>query len=113
MSTRDRSLTRRAYRLLLRLLPADFRAEFGAEMEGVFAEERAATARRPWLVSRLWLRTIGGILVTAPRQHADVLAQDATYASRSLARTPIFTATASEKPAGPVGRRCQYWKFQV
>ena len=106
MSTPDRSLTSRAYRLLLRLLPADFRAEFGYEMEGVFAEERDAAARRPWLMSRLWLRTAGGMLATAPRQHADVLARDVTYAVRTLARTPVFTATAVLALALGIGGLC-------
>jgi putative ABC transport system permease protein len=106
MSTPAASLTQRLYRLLLRLLPADFRAEFGHEMEGVFAEQRDAAARRPWLVSRLWLRTVGGILAVAPRQHADVLAHDVTYAARTLARAPIFTATAVLALALGIGGMC-------
>ena len=106
MSNRKTPLTRRAYRLLLRLLPADFRAEFGHEMEGVFADEHAAAGRRPGLVGRLWLRTVAGILAIAPAQHLSVLAQDLSYAGRSLARTPIFTATAVLALALGIGGMC-------
>ena len=106
MSPRERPLTRRLYRLLLRLLPADFRAEFGHEMEGVFLEEHAAAARRPGLLGRLWFRTAGGILAAAPRQHVDVLTQDVTYAGRTLARTPVFTATAVLALALGIGGMC-------
>ena len=54
----------RAYRALLRLLPGDFRAEFGHEMEGVFLDEHreASGAARRGASWRLWLRTLGGIL---------------------------------------------------
>ena len=39
------SRTTRFYRALLRLLPFDFRSDFGSEMEQVFAEQRAEAAR--------------------------------------------------------------------
>ncbi len=102
------SRTERAYRLLLRLLPGDFRAEFGHEMEGVFLDEQreAAGAARPGASWRLWLRTLGGILATAPAQHVDVLKQDLTYSGRSLARTPVFAATAVLALALGIGGMC-------
>ncbi len=40
MPTAKPSFAQSVYRLLLRLLPGDFRAEFGHEMEGVFLDER-------------------------------------------------------------------------
>jgi hypothetical protein len=43
--TTSQSSTRR-FRLLLRLLPTEFRGDFGSEMEQVFAEQRADAARR-------------------------------------------------------------------
>ncbi len=108
MRTAKPSLAERAYRMLLRLLPADFRAEFGHEMEGVFLDEqreaaRAAGTGASW---RLWLRTLGGIVATAPAQHADVLKQDLTYAGRTLARTPVFAGTAVLALALGIGGMC-------
>ena len=48
-SPRRRSRVRRAYRALLRLLPFEFRSEFGDEMEDAFHEERDdVRARRNW-----------------------------------------------------------------
>ena len=55
---------------------------------------------------RLWLRTLGGILATAPAQHLDVLKQDLTYSGRSLARTPVFAATAVLALALGIGGMC-------
>ena len=99
MRTAKPSLAERAYRMLLRLLPADFRAEFGHEMEGVFLDEQREAARAAGTGAwwRLWLRTLGGIVATAPAQHADVLKQDLTYAGRTLARTPVFAGPPSSR----------------
>jgi putative ABC transport system permease protein len=46
MSTQDKSFSGRAYRLLLRLLPFEFRGDFGSEMEEVFRDQRAEASRR-------------------------------------------------------------------
>jgi predicted permease len=101
------SRVRRFYRLLLRLLPSDFRAEFGHEMEGVFLDEhRAAETARRGAASRLWLRTLFGMLAIAPAQHLDVLKQDVTYATRSLARAPVFAGTALLALALGIGGMC-------
>lgn len=108
MPTPTPSRAERAYRALLRLLPEDFRAEFGHEMEGVFLDEQreVSQARRRGAMARLWARTLGGIVATAPAQHADVLKQDLTYASRALARTPAFAATAVLALALGIGGAC-------
>ncbi|MBK5296760.1 MAG: ABC transporter permease, partial [Vicinamibacteria bacterium] len=108
MRTPKPSRAERAYRLLLRMLPGDFRAEFGREMEGVFLDEQreAARAARRGASWQLWLRTLGGILATAPAQHVDVLTQDLTYAGRSLAQTPVFAGTAVLALALGIGGMC-------
>ena len=107
MRPAKQSRAQRAYRALLRLLPGDFRADFGHEMEGVFLDEhREAAGTRRGASWRLWLRTLGGILATAPAQHVDVLKQDLTYSGRALARTPAFAATAVLALALGIGGAC-------
>lgn len=87
---------RRAYRALLRLLPFEFRAEFGRDMEAAFSEESADVRGRRSRVEtlRFWLRTAKDFARTAPRQHWDVLRQDLRVGGRLLARNPGFAATA-------------------
>ena len=84
----------RPFRLLARLFPSEFRAEFGAEMAETFAAERREAERGGrGSVPRLWLRTLGGALRTAPREHWDLLRRDGAVALRALRRRPGFAAT--------------------
>lgn len=100
------------YRTLLRLFPADLRAEYGAEMERMFLADLAAARgpRRAWL----WLRAIGdacrhglgarldrwtrfsktqGYVEYEPRRWwMDTLRYDLRHAVRGLARQPGTTA---------------------
>jgi putative ABC transport system permease protein len=81
------------YRTLLRLYPASFRAEYGGEMEAVFADrQRRASGLRSRL--GLWGSAALDVVANAPRAHMDILGQDLRHTARSLARTPGFTATA-------------------
>ncbi len=86
----------RIYAGLLRLLPFDFRAEFGSEMEDVFREQREETARRRGFgaLLRMWSATIADIFRMAPREHASVLAQDTRYALRMMRRNVVYTLAA-------------------
>ena len=80
------------YRALLRLYPASFRAEYGAEMMKDFSRDwREASS-----LGRAALLLAAGVdsLVNASRVHADITSQDLRYAIRSLRRTPGFTVTA-------------------
>jgi putative ABC transport system permease protein len=90
------SRTTRLYRVLLRLLPFDFRSDFGPEMEQVFAEQRAEAERGAGKVGvwRLWWETLKGIFTTAPREHLSMLRQDSTFALRMMRKNIGFTIAA-------------------
>jgi putative ABC transport system permease protein len=83
----------RLFRRLVRLLPADFQADYARDMERTFEAQRrdAVRERRVW---RLWIDTVADLLRTAPREHAAQLAQDAAYALRVFRVAPGFTAVA-------------------
>ena len=86
----------RLYRALLRLLPFDFRSDFGPEMETVFREQQDEARRRGGRPSvlRLWWETISGIFRTAPAEHAAMFGQDAGFALRMMRKNPGFTLAA-------------------
>jgi putative ABC transport system permease protein len=95
MAATDSRATR-FYRALLRLLPFDFRGDFGPEMETVFHEQRKEAERRGGAagVLRLWWEMIVGIFKTAPSEHAAMFAQDAGFALRMMRKNPWFTLAA-------------------
>jgi len=86
----------RFYRTLLRLLPFDFRSDFGPEMETVFTEQHKEAERREGAtgVVRLWWETIVGIFRTAPGEHLAMFRQDAGFALRMMRKNPGFTLAA-------------------
>jgi putative ABC transport system permease protein len=90
------TFSQRAIRGLLRLLPADFRENFGGEMERTFEEQKREAERRGKAGDfvRLWLETLTGIFRTAPREHWEILKQDVSYAWRMLQKSPGFALTA-------------------
>jgi putative ABC transport system permease protein len=86
----------RRFRMLLRLLPAEFRGDYGPEMEQVFAEQRAEAAEHgdKMGVWRLWYETVKGIFTTAPREHFAMLRQDSGFALRMMRKNLGFTLAA-------------------
>jgi putative ABC transport system permease protein len=86
----------RYLRMLLRLLPAEFRGDYGPEMEQVFAEQRAEAARHGDKIGiwRLWWETAKGIFTTAPREHLAMLGQDSRFALRMMRKNLGFTIAA-------------------
>ena len=93
MSPRPPRVPHRLFRALMRLFPFEFRAEFEPEMEAVFDEQRREAPTRR-LRLRLWARTLVDTLRAAPREHFDILCQDARFAVRVLRRSPGFALTA-------------------
>ena len=96
MSSAKESFGDRFYRGLLRILPFDFRSEFGDDMEETFREQRAATVQRQGSmgVFRMWWATITDIVRMAPREHLSVLAQDTRYALRMMRKNRAYTLAA-------------------
>jgi len=82
----------RAFRLLLRIFPAEFRGDYGREMEAVFREQRRETAGQKAGLFRLWGETIVGIFRTAPGEHIEMFRQDGGFALRMMGKNKGFTA---------------------
>jgi putative ABC transport system permease protein len=88
--------SQRLFRALVRVLPFDFRINYGGEMEGVFREQQRAVEERGGLLGALtlWKETIFGIFTTAPREHWQILTSDCGYALRMMRKNIGFTVVA-------------------
>lgn len=61
----------RAFRRLVRLYPAAFRAEYEDQLVGLFADQLrdSQATGRTLAVTRLWAQTLVDLVATAPREH--------------------------------------------
>src|SRR6201994_547271 len=86
----------RALQLLMPLLPAEFRGDYGPEMEQVFAEQREEALRSgdKMGILRLWWETAKGIFTTAPSEHWSMLKQDTGFAMRMMRKNLAFPIAA-------------------
>ena len=77
------------FRRLLNLFPADFRGEFGSQMEADFDDQqRDAASRGHRAMAGLWTRTVVGFLRVGPREHAAQIFTDVRHGVRLAARQP-------------------------
>src|SRR5262245_4820323 len=86
----------RLFSALLRLLPFDFRSEFGSNMEETFRQHRARVRneRGPLALARMWWATAADIFRMALREHWSVFWQDARFAGRMMRKNIGFTTAA-------------------
>ncbi len=93
---KDSKQRSRTLQLLMRLLPAEFRGDYGPEMEQVFAEQREEARRSgdKMGILRLWWETAKGIFTTAPSEHWSMLKQDTGFAMRMMRKNLGFTIAA-------------------
>ncbi|MCW5977040.1 MAG: ABC transporter permease [Bryobacteraceae bacterium] len=96
------TLSRRLYRTLLCLYPAEFRHEYGGEMETVFGD-RLAAARGAAGRARVCLESLWDMARSAPAEHWDAVRGDVIHGVRSLGRSRSFTAAVAAALAAGIG----------
>jgi putative ABC transport system permease protein len=83
------------FRLLLRILPSEFRGDFARDMEADFGDQqRDARSAGRGAVLRLWLRTLPGLIRLALIEQIRAFVSDLQFAGRLMSRTPGFAIAA-------------------
>jgi putative ABC transport system permease protein len=91
--TRFERCARAVFRALLHLYPAAYRDEYGKEMTLVFVDRLRAETNTAWRLFAA-LGALTSIVMDAPGQHLQVLAQDLRLACRLLSRERWFATVA-------------------
>jgi putative ABC transport system permease protein len=78
---------------MLHLYPSSYRAEYGDEMSGVFAQQ-VRMADGSLAKCGLWVATFFEVLLNALAVHWQIARRDLGYSFRSLLRSPGFAITA-------------------
>jgi len=81
--------SRKLYRSLLRFYPAEFREEYGAQMDLAIAESAEIDPH-----ARLWPMLLGDVARNALREHLHILWRDLRNSVRLFAKSPVWTATS-------------------
>ncbi len=85
--------SRRLYRLLLRMYPAEFRERYGVPLERQFADDLSDVDGRRALM-HLWVSTIRDLATSIPAQLSREIAQDVRHTLRLWRRRPMPVAFA-------------------
>ncbi|HXN64793.1 MAG TPA: ABC transporter permease [Candidatus Acidoferrales bacterium] len=91
MESRRNPLADRAFRVLLRFFPSEFRGDYGREMEQMFQQQRRDASEKKAGILRLWAETIAGIFRVAPAEHVEMFRQDGGHALRMMRQNLGFT----------------------
>ena len=83
----------RFYRALLHLYPSSFKAEYGEEMQAIFAR-RLERESGLFGILALGVGALRDVLWSALCAHWDIFRQDLRYTARTLGRSPGFAVTA-------------------
>ena len=81
------------YRLLLRLYPSSYRAEYGDEMTAIFAQQLRQSSGMLGQCG-LWLAAFAEVSSNAAALHCEIAQRDLRSAIRSLVKSPGFAITA-------------------
>ncbi len=81
---------RRWFRRALRLLPSDFRSDYGRQLEQTFHDQERDAQGSIGRI-RVWVDAFVGVLAIGPREHLHQLLQDIQYAARQMRANPGFT----------------------
>ncbi|MGH9370851.1 MAG: ABC transporter permease, partial [Vicinamibacterales bacterium] len=92
----------RAFRVVVRVLPAELRDAYARDIEitfraarrGITVDDGAAAPMWGIRLARLWAATVGDLIRTGLSEHLDILRRDLRVALRVMRARPLHTLTA-------------------